>query len=140
MPIIRYELRDRVSLSPEACSCGIAFPVAKVEGRTDEILRFTSSNGQIVPVLPLALWSVIKETPGILRFQAIQTASDSLNIRFEVKLNIEKASIWEILQTRVSEYLVSQNFSNVRLIADSEIPMRDPMSGKFRNIWIEKNN
>jgi len=140
MPIIRYELGDRVSLSPEACSCGITLPVAKAEGRTDKILRFTSSNGQIVPVLSVVLWSVIKETPGIVRFQAIQTASDSLKIRFEVKLNHEKASIWEILKTRVSEYLVSQNLSNMRLIADSEIPMRDPTSGKFRNIWIEKNN
>ena len=140
MPIIRYELGDRVSLSSEACSCGITLPVAKVEGRTDEILRFTSPNGQIVPVLPLALWSVIKETPGIVRFQAIQTASESLKIRFEVKLNNEKASIWELLHTRVSEYLASQNLSNVSIIADAEIPMRDPKSGKFRQIWIEKNN
>ena len=140
MPIIRYELGDRVSLATEACSCGITLPVAKVEGRTDEILRFTSPNGQIIPVFPLALWSVIKETPGIVRFQAIQTASDSLKIRIEVKLNHEKASVWERLKTRVREYLASQNLSNVRIIEDAEIPSRDPKSGKFRQIWIENSH
>lgn len=139
MPIIRYELGDRVSLSSESCSCGITLPVAKVEGRTDEILRFATTGDEIVPIIPLALWSVIKETPGILRFQAIQTANDALKIRFEGKLNYERASAWEILKFRVNEYLASQNLANVKIIEDTELPMRDPKSGKFRNIWIEKN-
>ncbi len=71
MPIIRYELGDRACLDPEPCTCGITLPVVCIEGRTDDLLQFETVEGQKIPVLPLALWVVIKETPGVLRFQVI---------------------------------------------------------------------
>lgn len=45
-----------------------------VEGRNDDILRFTDLSGHSVAIMPMALWSVVKDTPGVYRFQAIQTA------------------------------------------------------------------
>jgi phenylacetate-CoA ligase len=140
MPIIRYEMGDRVSLSPEMCSCGTTLPVLNVEGRTDEVLRFTSSGGQSIPVLPLALWSVIKETPGVLKFQAIQTAPDELKIRLEAKQAIEDAEVWQRVYANTCDYLSRQGLDNVSVIRASEPPMRDPRSGKFRNVWAEKIN
>ena len=41
-----------------------------IEGRTDDVLAFRAGNGQIVRVLPLALFAVAKETPGVNRMQA----------------------------------------------------------------------
>lgn len=138
MPIIRYELGDRVSLSPEPCSCGITLPVVNVEGRTDEILRFGAVGGQVVPILPLALWSVIKETPGVLRFQAIQTSPDQLKIRLETKQAAEDAPTWERVYANTSAYFASQGLENVTIVRAPEAPMRDPKSGKFRNVWVAK--
>lgn len=138
MPIIRYELGDRVSMAVEPCECGITLPVVNVEGRTDEILRFQAGNGQSVPVLPLALWSVIKETPGVLRFQAIQVAPDGLKIRLEAKQAGEQAVVWERVLQRAKEYLAAQGLQNVTILPAAEPPMRDPKSGKFRNVWVEK--
>lgn len=137
MPIIRYELGDRVSLSPEPCTCGITLPVVNVEGRTDDILRFTASGGQVVPVLPLALWSVIKETPGVLRFQAIQTAPETIKIRLEGKHAADDAPTWERVNANANAYFASQGLSNVEIFRAPEAPVRDPKSGKFRNIWKE---
>ena len=138
MPIIRYELGDRVSLSPEACTCGITLPVVNVEGRTDEILRFQSSSRQWVPVLPLALWSVLKETHGVMKFQAIQTAPDELKIRLEPKHAEECEDVWKRVYVNTRDYLTRQGLDNVRVVRAAEPPMRDPKSGKFRNIWMEK--
>ena len=137
MPIIRYELGDRVSLAAEPCSCGITLPVVNVEGRTDEVLRFVAGEGQVVPVLPLALWSVIKETPGVLRFQAIQTASDKIKIRLESKQAADDVPTWERVYANASAYFASQDLGNVEIIRAPEAPMRDPKSGKFRNVWKE---
>lgn len=139
MPIIRYELGDRVTPMAEKCSCGITLPVVDVEGRTDEILRFRSTNGEVIPVLPLALWSVLKETPGVLRFQAIQTAADELKIRLEAKHAEETEMVWKRVYGNACEYLHQQGLDNVRIILADEPPMRDPRSGKFRNIWMEKS-
>ena len=138
MPIIRYELGDRVSLSPEPCACGITLPVIHVEGRTDEVLRFTSPEGQLIPVLPLALWSVLKETPGVLKFQAIQTTPDELSIRLEAKNTEESNEVWSRVYLNACDYLTQQGLDNVRITRASEPPMRDPKSGKFRNVWAQK--
>ena len=138
MPIIRYELGDRVTLSTEKCTCGITLPVVQVEGRTDDILRFQSANGQQVPVLPLALWSVIKETPGVLKFQAIQTSLEELKIRLEPKQAEDPEPVWKRVYVNAGDYLYKQGLENVHIVRAPEPPMRDPRSGKFRNIWIEK--
>jgi phenylacetate-CoA ligase len=140
MPIIRYELGDRVSLSNDPCACGITLPVANVEGRTDEILHFKTGNGQSVPVLPLALWSVLKETPGVLRFQAIQTKSDELKIRLESKCAEKYNEVWKRVYVNARDYLAQQGLESVKVIQAVEPPMRDPKSGKFRNVWVENVN
>ena len=140
MPIIRYELGDRVTLLPEKCDCGITLPLIKVEGRTDEILRFQSPSGGLIPVLPLALWSVIKETPGVLRFQAIQTAPDTLKIRLEAKHTEDSEAVWKRVYVNARDYLTQQGLGNVSIVRAEEPPMRDPKSGKFRNVWAEKFN
>jgi len=140
MPIIRYELGDRVKLLPEKCDCGITLPIVNLEGRTDEILRFKSSSGKLIPVLPLALWSVLKETHGVLEFQAIQTAPDELKIRLEAKHAEEYEAVWKRVHLNACDYLTQQGLDNVKIVHAEEPPMRDPKSGKFRNVWVEKVN
>jgi phenylacetate-coenzyme A ligase PaaK-like adenylate-forming protein len=140
MPIIRYELGDRVTVLPEKCACGITLPLIQLEGRTDEILRFQSSEGQCIPVLPLALWSVIKETPGVLKFQAIQIAPDALKIRLDAKQAEDYEAVWKRVYANAREYLYQQGLANVNILRAGEPPMRDPKSGKFRNVWAEKFN
>jgi phenylacetate-coenzyme A ligase PaaK-like adenylate-forming protein len=138
MPILRYELGDRVALSQDKCTCGITLPVVNVEGRTDEILRFCSLEGQLIPVLPLALWSVLKETPGVLKFQAIQTSPEEMKIRLEPKQKEFCEEVWKRVYLNAKDYLGKQGLDNVRIIRTAEPPMRDPKSGKFRNVWAEK--
>jgi hypothetical protein len=85
--------------------------------------------------LPLALWSVIKETPGVLRFQAIQTGEDALKIRLEAKRADDDAETWDRVFASASAYFVEQGLDNVAITRAAEPPMRDPKSGKFRNVW-----
>jgi phenylacetate-CoA ligase len=136
-PIIRYELGDSVTVDPDPCPCGSPLPSVQVIGRTDEILAFRSPNGISIRVLPLALWSVIKETPGVVRFQAIQTGSAKLTIRLETKMMSDVNSVWQLLEQRVRYYLTSQGLVNVSVEQDATPPVRDARSGKFRHVWAE---
>jgi hypothetical protein len=92
----------------------------------------------MIPVLPLALWSVLKETPGVLKFQAIQTAPDELKIRLEAKHAEECEEVWKRVYSNGCHYLTQQGLDNVQIVRAAEPPMRDPKSGKFRNVWAEK--
>jgi phenylacetate-CoA ligase len=47
LPLIRYELTDRVRLATEPCPCGRPFRLlAAVEGRTDQLLRLPGRDGR----------------------------------------------------------------------------------------------
>ena len=82
-PIIRYDLGDRVTLAASPCPCGSPFPAVKIEGRAGDLVSFAAPDGRAVTVLPLALGTVIEETAGVRRFQAIRTGPRTLRLRLE---------------------------------------------------------
>jgi phenylacetate-coenzyme A ligase PaaK-like adenylate-forming protein len=136
-PFIRYEMGDRVTVNPEPCACGSPLPSITVEGRNDDILRFTNLGGQTVPIMPMALWSVIKDTPGAYRFQAIQTAPEQLKVRLQAKITGEESAVWELVKQRVQNYFENHGLLNVKLVLAPEPPTPNPVSGKFRYVWAE---
>lgn len=136
-PILRYELGDSVIVHPDPCPCGSPLPGVRVIGRTDEILTFQSPGGMTVRLLPLALGTVIEETPGVQRFQAIQTASHRLEVRLEAKTSDEPDAVWDKVKQRVCDYLAAQGLAAVRVERSTVPPLRDPRSGKFRHVWAD---
>jgi phenylacetate-coenzyme A ligase PaaK-like adenylate-forming protein len=136
-PFIRYEMGDSVTVNPEPCACGSPLPSITVEGRNDDILRFTNPAGHAVPIMPMALWSVIKDTPGAYRFQAIQTAPQQLKVRLQAKAAGHEDEVWGLLKQRVQSYFDDHGLSNVELVLAPELPAPNPINGKFRHVWAE---
>jgi phenylacetate-coenzyme A ligase PaaK-like adenylate-forming protein len=136
-PFIRYEIGDTVTVNLEPCACGSILPSITVEGRNDDILRFTDVNGHSVPIMPMALWSVIKDTPGVYRFQAIQVAPEQLKVRLQAKVTGEEGVVWELVKHRVQNYFENHGLSNIQLVRAPEAPAPNPISGKFRHVWAE---
>ncbi len=136
-PIIRYNLGDRITLRSDACPCGNPFPAIRVEGRTDEILHLQAETRMDVPVLPLALWAVIKETAGVQRFQIVQTGPAEIKIRLQAVPEAARLETWERVTRAIHSFLGMQGLSNVKVLLDDALPVRDPRSGKFRHVWAE---
>lgn len=80
-PIIRYDMGDRVTLSPTACACGSPLPVIHVAGRSDPALTLSGRNGQTVLLLPMALTTVLEEQAGLFEFQLLQRDVRTLELR-----------------------------------------------------------
>jgi phenylacetate-coenzyme A ligase PaaK-like adenylate-forming protein len=54
LPLIRYEMTDRVRLATRPCPCGRPFHLLEaIEGRTDDVLVLPASHGGTVPVHPV---------------------------------------------------------------------------------------
>ena len=136
-PFIRYEMGDSVTVNPEPCACGSILPSITVEGRKDDILRFTDMQGHGIPIMPMAMWSVIEDTPGVYRFQAIQTAPEQLKVRLQTKITGEEAQVWDLVKQRVQNYLAGHGLRNVQIVHAQEPPVPNPVSGKFRHVWAE---
>lgn len=136
-PVIRYELGDSVIVNPEPCPCGSPLPSISVEGRNDDILRFANQQGQSIPIMPMALWSVIKDTPGVFRFQAIQTAPGQLKMRLQAKIKDEEEQVWKLVEGRTHDFLASHGLGDVTIVRAPELPAPNPINGKFRHVWAE---
>jgi phenylacetate-coenzyme A ligase PaaK-like adenylate-forming protein len=136
-PLIRYKMGDRVTISPDACSCGSPFPVIRVIGRTDEILAFPAPQGGMVQILPLAIVTVAEETPGVYSCQLIQTEPLKLTVRLAVKEMGEEGVIWEELRGRLAAYLAAQGIADVFIEKAPDPPQLHPKSGKFQQVWSE---
>jgi phenylacetate-CoA ligase len=136
-PIIRYDLGDCITLRPDPCPCGSRLPAIRIEGRRDEILFLQEPGGGKIPVLPMAIATVVEETPGVQCFQVIQTAPATLRIRLEVMPGTDDGRVWESVAQRLREYLAAQGLSSVGVEKAGEPPMRDQVSGKFRQVWAD---
>lgn len=136
-PLIRYELTDRITMFSEPCKCGRPFPVVQVEGRTDDILKFSTPNGQIIHILPMALKTIVEEIPGVRRFQLIQTAPDKLTVRLEVDEGNPRDQIWENVREALLDYFATQGLTNLSIEKSEELPQRHLKSGKYQHVLID---
>jgi phenylacetate-coenzyme A ligase PaaK-like adenylate-forming protein len=136
-PIIRYELGDSVTLLPDRCPCGSALPSFRVEGRADEILSFTNAEGTEVKLLPLALETILEETPCLRRFQLIQTGVRTLLLRLEAEPGAEMASVWAAAEGHLRGYLEERGLAPITIERSSDQPRPNARGGKLRHVWSE---
>jgi len=75
LPLIRYELPDRVTLSPDANPSGRPYVhLAAIDGRTADTLTFPGRDGGEVAVLPLRLGAPFAGLPEVRQFQIVHEA------------------------------------------------------------------
>ncbi|HEX5156784.1 MAG TPA: phenylacetate--CoA ligase family protein [Ktedonobacterales bacterium] len=140
-PLIRYDLGDSITVKPDPCPCGCRLPAIHVEGRAADLLRFEAAGGSTVTMLPLAIGTVVEETPGVRRCQIIQTGQRELTVRLEVAVGAngtdraDDATTWEAVKRRLVDFLGEQGAPPVTLVRDAQLPQPDPVSGKFRQVW-----
>jgi phenylacetate-coenzyme A ligase PaaK-like adenylate-forming protein len=133
-PIIRYDLGDRVTLATAPCLCGSPFPAVKVEGRAGDLVSFAAPDGHAVTVLPLALGTVIEETPGVRRFQAVRTGPRSLRLRLETEESADRVRVQAAVEARLGSFFAAQGTGPIAVEHADEPPQAD-RSGKFRQVW-----
>ena len=64
----RYDLGDSVLAKTDPCECGSPLPAIRVAGRRDDVLRLVPRRDRAERA-PLAIGSVVDETPGLHRSQ-----------------------------------------------------------------------
>ena len=133
-PLIRYELGDSVVIAAEPCSCGSPLPTVTPEGRTDEILKLPRAQGGNVAILPMAIATVVEETPGVLRYQILQTAPTALTIRLDPVSDADIEQVWPRVRRRLNEFLRTQGAATVSVELAPERPQPNPRNGKLRHV------
>jgi phenylacetate-CoA ligase len=102
-PLIRYDPGDSITLKPDPCLCGSRLPAIRVEGRKSDLLRFEAADGRgrTVTVPPLAIGTVVEETPGVQRALVIKAGSSALRVRLEAAEGrdaVALAHVWDEME------------------------------------------
>jgi len=134
-PILRYDLGDSITEIPGPCLCGSPLPSIQVEGRRDETLHFRSSAGKPIPLLPMALATVVEETTGIGSYQLIQAGPAHIRIRFEEGPGHDRSRVGSEVADRLGGFLSAQGLEGVNVERTEERPSRDPKGGKLRQVF-----
>ena len=129
-PLIRYDIGDWIELSDETCTCGNNNPLVKqILGRIDDYV-YSPENGKI------NLGNVsntLKDTKGIVKFQAIQDALDSILVKIVVDKSVYNDKIEQKFIQNWRDRIGGKMNLEVEYV--DEIPVEK--SGKYR---IVKNN
>lgn len=134
-PLIRYEVGDSVVMAAEPCPCGSPLPTVTPEGRTDEILRVAGADGREVALLPMAVATVVEETPGVRRYQILQTAPAALTIRLDHDPGTDRSVVWRRVELRMREFLLAQGAGQVGVELAGDRPRPNPRNGKLRHVF-----
>lgn len=132
-PFIRYEVSDRVVMHHEPCACGNPAPWLTLEGRTDDVIVFREGEREI-PVVPLALSSVLDEVEGIRRFQMVKHPNNHLELRLEPAAGYKKEEVYATASQSLKGFLRTHGILQVAISLSEEGPKPHPRSGKFKQI------
>ncbi|MDR2578932.1 MAG: AMP-binding protein [Chitinispirillales bacterium] len=102
-PIIRYHVNDCVRIIEQPCECGSNLPIIEISGRMGDALCF---NEKIVAFL--VLYCFLTEVCALLKWQLIQTAANTLEVRFTEADGADRTSVGaevaEALKTSLKKY------------------------------------
>lgn len=132
-PILRYDLGDRILLRPDPCPCGSPLPAIQVQGRTADMLFFSTVRGERVAIAPLTLGTLVDRTAGINQFQIVQTTPTSLRVRLRPLEGADLDHVWQEVSAEISHLLAEYHLDHVAVERAEELPQQAP-GGKFRTI------
>lgn len=133
-PIIRYDLGDRIRMYVDPCPCGSLLPALEVEGRTNDLVELRGAHRETIEIVPLAIGSVIEETPGVHRFQIINPDPMHLRVRFDEVPHTDRDRIWEQLSRRLHAFIDDHDARDISISLDAERPRPEPGGGKLKQV------
>ncbi len=136
-PLIRYELNDLLTLSPDPCPCGRPFRLLKsVEGRSDDVLEMPATEGGTIKVHPLTLRSPLVGIAALSEYKIVYGAGE---LRVEAVLNgVDGRQVCREIEAGLGAVLAERGVQVPPILVESaaEIP-RHPHSGKHKVIEVQ---
>ncbi len=136
-PVIRYDLGDAVVANPEPCGCGNPLPAIRVEGRREDVVTMSASDGRQIRLLPMALTTIVEEAADVHRFQIVQSHDTTLMLRLDIAGVERKQVAFRAAAHALRDYLAGQGVTHPHVSLDERLPIPDRRSGKLREVIIE---
>ncbi len=136
-PLIRYELNDLLTVSPDPCPCGRPFPLLEtVGGRSDDVLELPAAKGGTIKLHPVTLRSPLAGVGTLSEYRIVYGAGE---LRVEaVFATTDGQQACREIETGLGAALAKRGVQVPPILVESvaEIP-RHPRSGKHKAIEVQ---
>lgn len=140
-PIIRFELNDIITISPNKCKCGSSFRVIEqIMGRSDDLFwAHRKDTEELQFIYPDYIRrAIILSSDEIDEYQAIQKSFNKVLLRIQIKTKrFDKKELAENLRKNIQNVFSSYNCQAPTIELKFEPPIRNPKSGKLIRIHRE---
>lgn len=132
-PFLRYQLGDLIELDPAPCPCGSAFRrLKRIHGRSDAVLTLAAPGGGTVRLMPDHVRrSINQASDDVLEYQAIQWATDELELRLRLRDEADRAGIEAVVTGNLARWAERAGGVLPRLRFTDTEPQRHPTSHKL---------
>ena len=132
VPLIRYEVSDKVTIHNTPCKCGNKSPWVEVEGRSVEPpFIFKNTDGEVA-VSTFMLFVKTMGMPNVRKIQLILHGYEKLECRVDFIENVEEQETFEEIKKILADSLEKFNVRNVNIYLSDEKPQIDPFTRKFK--------
>jgi len=136
-PLIRYELNDLLTISPDSCPCGRPFPLLQsVGGRSDDVLELPAATGGSIRIHPVTLRSPLAGIVGLSEYRIVY-GFDQLRVE-AVLTGTRGSQACDEIEARLGAALAERGAQPppIHVASVKEIP-RHPQSGKHKAIEVQ---
>lgn len=132
VPIIRYEVSDKVTIHNTPCKCGNQSPWVEVEGRSVEPPFIFKNADKEVAVSTFMLFVKTMGMPNVRKIQLILHGYEQLECRVDFIENIGEQESFEEIKRIFADSLEKFNVKDVNIYLSDEKPQIDPLTRKFK--------
>ena len=132
VPLIRYEVSDKVTIHNTPCKCGNKSPWVEVEGRSVEPPFIFKNGDSEVAVSTFMLFVKTMGMPNVRKIQLILHGYEQLECRVDFIENVEEQETFETIKKILADSLEKFNVRNVNIYLSDENPQIDPFTHKFK--------
>lgn len=131
VPLIRYEINDRVIVHNTPCPCKKHSPWIEIEGRSAlSPFIFRTKDGE-VSIFILALLFTVEGIDGVRRIQIILHGYDRLECRVDFMEGADENNTFEKIKNIFAECFEQNKIENIQIYLSHQKPQIDSQTGKF---------
>lgn len=135
VPLIRYEINDRVTVHNTPCPCGKHSPWIEVEGRSAVSPFIFKTNNSEVSIFILALLFTVEGIDAVRRIQIILHRYDRLECRVDFMEGADENKTLEKIKNIFAECFQKNKIENVQIYLSDKKPQIDSQTGKFMKAY-----
>ena len=132
VPLIRYEISDKVIIHNTPCKCGNKAPWVEVEGRTvEQPFIFKNERGEVT-ISTFMLFVKTMGLPNVRKIQLVLHGYDQLECRVDFIENVGEQETFEDIKRILTDSLTKMDVKNVNIYLSNEKPQIDSVTHKFK--------